>query len=290
MINKLGIIGVGLIGGSLARALKRAGAVREIVGHGRNLGQLERAVGLGVIDYVETSLARLAQEADVIVLAVPVGSMGGILEAIAPYLRDETIVTDVGSVKGSVVAAARAALGARMARFIPGHPIAGTERSGVESSFAELFDGRRVVLTPLPETDAAAFARVEDMWRAAGAEVSRMAVAQHDEVLAATSHLPHVLAYALVDLLARSDDGRELFDCTGGGFQDFTRIAASDPVMWRDICLANRDALVLVLTRYRDALGVLLKSIALGDGDRLLELFERAKDARDRLGPNSRGQ
>jgi len=287
IIKKLGIIGVGLIGGSLARALKRAGAVGEIVGHGRSVESLDRAVRLGVIDYGETSIARLLKDADVIVLAVPVGSMGGVLESMAPYLADGTVVTDVGSVKASVVSAARAALGAGFSRFVPGHPIAGTERSGVDASFPELFEGRRVVLTPAPETDPAALARVEAMWRATGADVRRMTVARHDEVLAATSHLPHVLAYALVDLLASGDDVRELFECAGGGFQDFTRIAASDPVMWRDICLANRDALVLLLTRYREELATLMRAIALGDGDELMQRFERAQRARNGLDDRS---
>lgn len=283
MIDKLAIIGVGLIGGSLARALKRAGAVREVLGYGRSPENLQRAVALQVIDYAETSLARVAQQADLIVLAVPVGSMAEILAGLAPYLSERTVLTDAGSVKGSVVAAARAALGRHFPRFVPGHPIAGTEKSGVEAALPDLFEGRRVVLTPLPETERAALEQVQAMWRAAGAQVSLMAVERHDQALAATSHLPHVLAYALVDLLARLDGDRTLFDFAAGGFQDFTRIASSDPVMWRDICLANRQVLGPVLRRYRDELDAVLAAIERGDGDRLLETFSRAKRVRDEL-------
>lgn len=283
MIDKLAIIGVGLIGGSLARALKRAGAVREVLGYGRSPENLQRAVALQVIDYAETSLARVAQQADLIVLAVPVGSMAEILAGLAPYLSERTVLTDAGSVKGSVVVAARAALGRHFPRFVPGHPIAGTEKSGVEAALPDLFEGRRVVLTPLPETERAALEQVQAMWRAAGAQVSLMAVERHDQALAATSHLPHVLAYALVDLLARLDGDRTLFDFAAGGFQDFTRIASSDPVMWRDICLANREVLGPVLRRYRDELDAVLAAIERGDGDRLLETFSRAKRVRDEL-------
>ncbi len=283
MINKLAIVGVGLIGGSLARALKRAGAVREVLGYGRSLENLQRAVALQAIDYAEPSLARVAQQADMIVLAVPVGSMAEILVGLAPYLSERTVLTDAGSVKGSVVAAARAALGRHFPRFVPGHPIAGTEKSGVEAALPDLFEGRRVVLTPLPETERAALEQVQAMWRAAGAQVSLMPVERHDQALAATSHLPHVLAYALVDLLARMDGDRTLFDFAAGGFQDFTRIASSDPVMWRDICLANRQALGPVLRRYRDELDAVLAAIEQGDGVRLLETFGRAKRVRDEL-------
>ena len=283
MINKLAIVGVGLIGGSLARALKRAGAVREVLGYGRSLENLQRAVALQAIDYAEPSLARVAQQADMIVLAVPVGSMAEILVGLAPYLSERTVLTDAGSVKGSVVAAARAALGRHFPRFVPGHPIAGTEKSGVEAALPDLFEGRRVVLTPLPETERAALEQVQAMWRAAGAQVSLMPVERHDQALAATSHLPPVLAYALVDLLARMDGDRTLFDFAAGGFQDFTRIASSDPVMWRDICLANRQALGPVLRRYRDELDAVLAAIEQGDGVRLLETFGRAKRVRDEL-------
>jgi prephenate dehydrogenase len=283
MINRLALIGVGLIGGSLARALRDAGHVREVIGYGRGLANLQRAVELGVADRIETSLSAAVRDADMVVLATPVGSMAEILSAIAPYLARDAVVTDVGSVKGTIVAAARAALGEKLAGFVPGHPIAGTERTGVEASFSSLFVGRRVVLTPLPETTVEALARVRAMWQAAGAEVVSMSVEHHDAVLAATSHLPHLLAYALVDMLARLDDSREIFAYAAGGFRDFTRIASSDPVMWRDISLANRDAIVNMLKKYRAEVNGLIKAVAAGDGAKLETLFARAKAARDAL-------
>jgi prephenate dehydrogenase len=283
MINRLALIGVGLIGGSLARALRDAGHVREVIGYGRGLANLQRAVELGVVDRIETSLSAAVRDADMVVLATPVGSMAEILGAIAPYLAHDAVVTDVGSVKGTIAAEARAALGEKFPGFVPGHPIAGTERTGVEASFSSLFVGRRVVLTPLPETRAEAVARVRAMWQAAGADVVSMSVEHHDAVLAATSHLPHLLAYALVDMLARLDDSREIFAYAAGGFRDFTRIASSDPVMWRDISLANHEAIVSMLKKYRAEVDGLIKAVAAGDGARLQTLFEHAKAARDAL-------
>jgi prephenate dehydrogenase len=283
MIRRLAILGVGLIGGSLARALRDVGHVQEIVGYGRGLGNLQRAVELGVVDRVETSLSAAVSGADMVVLATPVGTMPEMLRGIAPYLGADTIVTDVGSVKGSVAAAALSALGAKAGCFVPGHPIAGTERSGVEASFASLFVGRRVVVTPLPGNSPEQVLRVRAMWQAAGAEVVEMTVEHHDEVLAATSHLPHLLAYALVDFLAQLEDRREVFAFAAGGFRDFTRIASSDPVMWRDISLANRDAIVQMLKHYRGELDGLIQAIANGEGEKLQQLFTRAKAARDAL-------
>ena len=286
MINRLALIGVGLIGGSLARALRDAGHVREVIGYGRGLANLQRAVELGVVDRIETSLSAAVRDADMVVLATPVGCMAEILAAIAPYLAKDAVVTDVGSVKGTIAAAARAALGEKLAGFVPGHPIAGTERTGVEASFSSLFVGRRVVLTPLPETSAEALARVRAMWQAAGADVMSMSVEHHDAVLAATSHLPHLLAYALVDMLARLDDSREIFAYAAGGFRDFTRIASSDPVMWRDISLANRAAIVKMLKKYRTELNGLIAAVDAGDAVKLQTLFARAKAARDALVTN----
>ena len=290
MINRLALIGVGLIGGSLARALRDAGHVREVVGYGRGLANLQRAVELGVADRIETSLSAAVRDADMVVLATPVGSMAEILSAIAPYLAKQAVVTDVGSVKGTIAAAARAALGAKLSGFVPGHPIAGTERTGVEASFSSLFVGRRVVLTPLPETSAEAVTRVRTMWQAAGADVVSMSVEHHDIVLAATSHLPHLLAYALVDMLARLDDSREIFSFAAGGFRDFTRIASSDPVMWRDISLANRDCDPDMLKKYRAEVDGLITAVAAGDGEKLQSLFARAKVARDALMTNDQNK
>jgi prephenate dehydrogenase len=281
MIRRLCIVGVGLIGGSLARALKAAGAVAEVVGYGRDPAQLQLAQELGVIDRGETDIAAALLGAEVVLVAVPVGAMEGVLRAMAPHLAADTIVTDVGSTKGSVVAAAQRAFGAVPARFVPGHPIAGTEQSGVAASFAELYHKRRVILTPLAHTAAAAVATVRALWQAAGAEVVEMEVRHHDEVLAATSHLPHVLAYTLVDTLARMEEHTEIFRYAAGGFRDFTRIASSDPRMWHDICLANRDAILKVMDSYAADLAAVRDAIERGDGAALLSIFGRAKQARD---------
>lgn len=282
MIERLAIIGVGLIGGSLARALRAAGAVGEVVGCGRGLPNLERARSLGVVDAITREPAEAIRGADMVFVAVPLGAMRGVFAAIAGRLRDDAIVTDGGSVKGSVVADAFAAFGRVPPRLVPGHPIAGTEHSGVEASFPELYRNRRVILTPLPESDPVAVDRVTAMWRVCGAEVTTMSVAHHDEVLAATSHLPHMLAYGLVDSLARMRENDEIFRFAAGGFRDFTRIASSSPVMWRDICIANREALSAMLVRFGAEMNDLAGAIRGADGDRLLEIFERAKAARDR--------
>lgn len=281
IINRLCIIGVGLIGGSLARALKAAGACQEVVGAGRDTAHLERAVALGVIDRYEADAAAAVKGADVVVVAVPVGAMGTVLRRIAPHLDAGTVLTDVGSTKASVVAEAEAAFGHLPANFVPGHPIAGTERSGVDASFAELFQGRRVILTPLAGTASDAVELVSRLWEIAGAEVTRMEVGRHDEVLAATSHLPHLLAFALVDTLARLEEHNEIFRYAAGGFRDFTRIASSDPQMWHDICLANRDAVLDVLARYQGDLERLADAIRNGDGKTLLDTFSRARTARN---------
>ncbi|MDA1107222.1 MAG: prephenate dehydrogenase/arogenate dehydrogenase family protein [Proteobacteria bacterium] len=283
MINKLAIIGVGLIGGSLARALKHAGVCREIVGCGRDVAHLQKAVALGVIDRYEADLRAAVQGADMVVLAMPVGATEMVLRQIKPALAPHAIVTDVGSAKASVIETARAVFGEVPAGFVPGHPIAGTEQSGVEASFAELFQNRRVVLTPLAHTSADALKQVRAMWEQAGAEVMEMDAARHDTVLAATSHLPHLLAYALVDTLARMETHDDIFRFAAGGFRDFTRIAASDPVMWRDICLANRDAILTVLERFSADLEQLRAAISAGDGARILEVFARAKHERDQF-------
>ena len=215
-------------------------------------------------------------------LAVPLGAMRDVLASTRASLGPDAVVTDGGSVKGSVVADVAAVCGQLPPWFVPGHPIAGTERSGVDASFADLYRNRRVILTPVAETDPAAVERVEWMWRVCGAEVSRMSVAHHDEVLAATSHLPHMLAFGLVDALARMDETEEIFRYAAGGFRDFTRIASSNPVMWRDICIANRESLSAMLARFGVELTDLAQAIRFGDGQYLLEVFERAKAARDR--------
>jgi prephenate dehydrogenase len=282
MIGRLAVIGVGLIGGSLARALRAAGAVDEVVGCGRSAANLERAVALGVVDRGTQDPAEAVAGADLVFVAVPLGNMGAVFAAIRDALGAGAILTDGGSVKGSVVADARAAFGCIPSGLVPGHPIAGTECSGVEASFAELYRGRRVILTPLAESDPKAVDRVAAMWQVCGAKVTIMDVAHHDEVLAATSHLPHMLAFGLVDALARMRENDEIFRYAAGGFRDFTRIASSDPVMWRDICIANREPLGAVLERFGDEMKDLAETVRRGDGAHLLEIFARAKAARDR--------
>jgi len=281
LIKKLTLIGVGLIGGSLARALRHAQVVNEVIGVGRNEASLELAKGLGVIDDYDTDPASAVAGADVVVLAVPLGEMKSVMQSIASYLGEKTILTDVGSAKGSVLADATEIFNGNIENVILGHPIAGTEKSGVEASFAELFQHRRVILTPHDKTSTEALKIVHDMWLACGAEVIEMSVEHHDEVLAATSHLPHMLAYALVDTLARMDDRKDIFDYAAGGFRDFTRIASSDPHMWHDISMANQVALVAVMKRFRADLDGLINAIEKGDSQFVKETFERAKNARD---------
>ena len=282
MIERLCVIGVGLIGGSLARALRDAGFCQQVVGAGRNPENLQTAVDLGVIDRYETDLAMAVAGADMVLVAVPLGAMDAVFSAIKGHLAEDAVVTDAGSAKGSVIEAVTQAFNGLPPSFVPGHPIAGTEQSGVEASFAGLYKDRRVILTPLPETDSHAIDRVRDMWEAAGAHVVIMDPVHHDAVLAATSHLPHVLAYTLVESLARLDDDGEVFDYAAGGFRDFTRIASSDPVMWRDICLANGDAIQLMIEHFVADLQELTTAIQNRDGQQLLELFTSAKAARDR--------
>ena len=282
MIRRLCIIGAGLIGGSLARDLRRLGQVGEIVGSSRHASNLERAVALGVIDRFDTDAARAVAGAEMVVVAAPLGAMTGIFERIREAAAEDSVITDVGSAKGSVVAAARAGLGPRSARFVPAHPVAGTEHSGVDASVEHLFERRRVILTPVPETDADALGRVARMWEAVGAEVVEMDVVRHDEILAATSHLPHMLAYTLVDVLGGMKERAEIFRFSAGGLRDFTRVASSDPQMWHDICQANRDALADVLERFGADLGRLGDAVRSGDGAFVRSVFVRAKAIRDR--------
>ncbi len=281
MIERLAIIGVGLIGGSLARALRGAGAVGEIIGCGRSAENLELACDLGVIDSCTHDPAEAVAEADMVFVAVPLGAVRGVFERIHGRLRKDVVITDGGSVKGSIVADAAMVFGEVPVRLVPGHPIAGTEHSGVAASFPELYHNRRVILTPLPQTDVAALEQVRAMWQAAGAVVSEMDVAHHDAVLAATSHLPHMLAFGLVDLLARQADHDEIFRYAAGGFRDFTRIASSNPVMWRDICIANAEAISTMLGRFGEEMTDLAETIRRCDGEHLLDIFSHAKAARD---------
>lgn len=287
-IPTLAVIGVGLIGGSLAMALKRGRRVGRVVGAGRSRGALQTARDLGVIDAIADSPLEAATAADVVVLAAPVGATAALLRAIAPGVDARTVVTDVGSVKESVCRAAEVELGAASARFVPGHPVAGREHSGVGAAQAGLFAAHNVVLTPLENTAADALAAVRRMWRAAGARVISMDAAQHDRVLALTSHLPHVLAYAMVDLFASAGDnpvdgaaGDALYsDMAAGGFYDFTRTASSDPEMWRDICLMNRAEIALQLTKFARQIVKFSDHIVAGDGDELERIFKQAAHTR----------
>jgi prephenate dehydrogenase len=283
VIARLCIIGVGLIGGSLARALREAGYCREIVGCGRDPDHLQQAVDLGVIDRYSTDPAQAVAGADMVLVAVPLGAMETVFRAVRDHLDSGAVLTDAGSAKVSVIEAARRAFGRVPDFFVPGHPIAGTENSGVAASFSTLYRERREILTPLENTAGEALERVWAMWEAAGAVVVRMDAQHHDTVLAATSHLPHVLAFTLVDSLARLVDHGEAFEFVAGGFRDFTRIASSDPVMWRDICLANGDAICRMIGRYIEDLQSLNRAVREQDAQRLLEVFTAAKQARDRF-------
>lgn len=280
-VRRLAVIGVGLIGGSTALALKRAGAVDRVVGIGRGRANLERALELGVIDEMAADPASGVERADAVLVAVPVGQFDAVLRAIAPKLEPDVMVTDGGSTKQDVIAVARPALGGYWSRFVPAHPIAGAEHSGVDAARADLYDGRNVVLTPVPETDSDAVDRAEALWRQCGARVARMSAEEHDQVFAAVSHLPHVLAYALVAMIAERPDAERLFSFAAGGFRDFTRIASSSPEMWRDIALANRAALLAEIDRYDKALAHMRELVAARDGDGLQELFAQSRDARN---------
>lgn len=281
LIGKLVICGVGLIGGSFALGLKRANAVGQIVGIGRRREPLERALALGVIDEIATDWADALRDADLVLMAAPVGQMDAIMAAMAPHLQDGTVVTDAGSTKRDVVAAIRRHLGHRLAQIVPAHPIAGAEKSGVEAAFADLYVKRKVVLTPLPESRDEAVELVRAAWQACGATVVDMSPQEHDQVFAAVSHLPHLLAFGLVDDLAQRDNAELLFSHAASGFRDFTRIAGSHPEMWRDICVANRVALLAELDAYLDEMARLRAMLAAGDGPALEAVFERARRARN---------
>jgi len=279
-LGKLVIFGVGLIGGSFALALKKRRAVARVVGVGRSRANLLAARRLGIIDEIATDPALAVKDADLVLLAVPLGQTAAVLAQIAPHLAPRTVVTDAGSTKRDVIAHARKYLGAGFARFVPAHPIAGTEKSGARAAFAGLFDGHPLIVTPEPETDARAVRRVSAVWKLAGMRVITMRAADHDRVFALVSHLPHVLAFALVDRLAGYADAATLFRHTGGGFRDSTRIAGSSPEMWRDVCLANRDALLAVLDDYVEELELLRGMIEASDGQGLEARFAAARAAR----------
>ncbi len=295
MAGKLVICGVGLIGGSFALAIKQAFAATRrrnsavvtrqqcphIVGMGRTRAPLEEALRRGVIDEIGGDWASALEDADLVLLGMPVGQMAPVMQAMAPHLGPRTVVTDGGSTKADVVAAARAAFGNRVGQFVPGHPIAGAEKSGVAAAKADLYVGRRVVLTPLPENRPEDVAAVRKVWELCGATVSELDPEAHDRVFAAVSHLPHLLAFALVHDLASRENSEQLFGFAAGGFRDFTRIASSHPEMWRDICLANRKALMEELDAYMIELLKTRVLLASSDAQGLESLFATARARRD---------
>ena len=278
--GKVLIFGVGLIGASFARGLKAAKAADEIIGFGRTPKSLKAAYDLGIIDEVGINPGADVREADLILVATPVGQMPDIFQRIAPYLGANTIVTDAGSTKSDVVEAARTAFGNKIGQFVPGHPIAGAETSGAAASRADLYQGRKVVLTPLLENTVEDIEKVKRAWELCGADVRILDADTHDRVFAAVSHLPHLLAYALVDEFARRPNADQLFDYAAAGFRDFTRIAASHPEMWRDISLANRTALLAELDRYGAALMRIRQALVNSDGEALASIYANARDAR----------
>ena len=283
LIPRLAIIGVGLIGGSLALALKEAGVVGEVIGCGRGKPNLEKAIELGVIDTYCREPLEAVTDADVIFLATPVKTLKTVTQQFLAGLKPGAIITDGGSVKGDVVKAIEPLLPENV-HFVPGHPIAGTENSGAEAAFASLYQGKRCILTPTENTNPHALELVEQMWRTVGSDVVRMSLEKHDKILAAISHLPHMVAYSLVNAVGSYDHYEEnILEYSAGGFRDFTRIASSDPTMWRDIAETNRDALLEMMEQFEKSLAELKADIAEGNGEKLFEFFSRSKQLRDAI-------
>ena len=281
-IGKLVVIGVGLIGGSFALALKRAKAVRHVVGLGRTRRNLAAALKSKAIDESSNDPASAVRDADLVLLATPVGQMPAVMSAMAAHLPPHAIITDAGSTKRDVIACARRFLGGHFSRFVPGHPVAGTENSGAAAAFPDLFRDRNVILTPRPETAASATRLVQRAWETCGARVVRLDAETHDAIFAAASHLPHVIAYALVNLLARRRNAAQLFGLSAGGLRDTVRIAGSSPEMWADICVANRDALLAVLEDYENELEQVRAAIDSADAAELRRMFAQARSAREK--------
>ena len=283
LIPRLAIIGVGLIGGSLALALKDAGAVGEVVGYGRGKPNLETALKLGVIDRYSRDPVEAVRDADVVFLATPVQTLADVTRQLLPGLKAGAIITDGGSVKGAVAKALEPLMPAGV-HFVPGHPIAGTENSGAEAAFPTLYRGKRCILTPTETTDRQALELVERMWTLAGSNVVKMSLEKHDKVLAAISHLPHMVAYSLVNAVGSYDHYEEnILEYSAGGFRDFTRIASSDPTMWRDIAETNREALLEMMEQFETFFAELKADVAQGSGEKLFEFFLRSKQLRDAI-------
>ena len=287
IVNNLCVIGTGLIGGSFCLALKEAGVCSNIIGAGRSEETLKQARQLNIIDSYETDISHAVTDADVIFVSVPLGAMRSVFEQINSGLlqagNTAAIITDAGSSKQQVQQLAEEVFGEDASRFVAGHPIAGTEKSGPAAAFAELYENRRVILTPTQDTDQAAIERVTWLWQKTGAMVETMSAEHHDKVLAATSHLPHLIAFGLVHCLENIDDIEDVFRFAAGGFRDVTRIASSDPTMWRDICLNNQQPILEMMKRYKDEMEMLYNALQAGDGEKLMEVFEHAKQTRDKF-------
>jgi len=285
VFERLCIIGIGLIGGSIAKAARAEGLCKEIVALGRdkNLPNMQRAVELGVIDAFHTDTASAMEGSDCVIICTPVGSMQAIFEQLKPHWNPQALYSDAGSTKGSEVEAARRVFGEVPNNFVPAHPIAGAERSGVEAAMVDLYKNRRLIITPLPNTDSQAVDKLSEFWRRIGSSVSLMTVEHHDTVLAATSHLPHILAFALVGMLGRKDEQREIFKYAAGGFKDFTRIASSDPTMWQDICLANKHEIMPLIQQFQAELGHIEHMLQQDQAQALFDTFNYARQARQRF-------
>ncbi|WP_031433122.1 prephenate dehydrogenase [Methylomarinum vadi] len=285
LFDKLCIIGVGLIGSSVARAARKQGLCKQVVAFGRETDNpnLVRAKQLGVVDRFYTDIEPAVTDADCVVIAVPVGAAETIFKLLQPYWNDTAVYTDVCSTKGSIVSAAKAVFGRVPSNFIPAHPIAGAERSGVEAGMADLFENKRLIITPLQDSHEVALEKVTRFWEGMGAAVSLMDVAHHDTVLAATSHLPHILAFALVDLLGRKDEQVEIFKFAAGGFKDFSRIASSDPTMWLDICMANKQEIIPLIQQLQAELSKIQQMLEHDESQQLFATFTYAREARQRF-------
>jgi len=285
MFNRLCIIGVGLIGGSIARAARQRGLCNSIIGYGRqqDLQNLVTAKRLAVIDDYTLDIEQALKGADCIVIATPVGSIETILGLIKPFWSDEAVYTDVGSTKGNVIAAAERVFGAVPDNLVPAHPIAGAEQSGVEAAVDDLFLNKRLIITPVSNTKPEALQKIQCFWEQLGSMVSVMDVHHHDAILAATSHLPHILAFALVDMLGRKDEQSEIFKYAAGGFRDFSRIASSDPTMWLDICSANKNEIIPLIQQLKEELDKIERTLKNNDGQQLFETFTYARNARQRF-------
>ena len=279
--KRVALIGLGLIGSSLSHVMRQKGLAEHISGYTRSAETRAKAVEIGLVDSMHESAAAAVEDADLVILCVPVGACGAIAREIGPSLKEGAIITDVGSVKTAIVRDVSPHLPANV-HFVPGHPVAGTEQSGPESGFAELFANRWCILTPLPNSDPAAVKKLEEFWRACGSNVETMNPEHHDLVLAITSHLPHLIAYNIVATAADVEEvtNSEVIKFSAGGFRDFTRIAASDPIMWRDVFLNNKDAVLEMLGRFSEDLSVLQRAIRWGDGETLVNLFTRSRQIR----------